>query len=500
MIPQTARHRLVFSLVIANTVFSTPVLAQSPGSQPHFQSSNRRIQSSPQRKLEAAKDYVPDILLVSVNQNADKGEVSDAIKDLHGTVLETIGSGALTTIVLQTEKGALEETEKKLAKDTEHFGAFQRNTLASAHLDLRGAPNDPYFSAQWHLAALEVPEAWSYTIAERIPIAVLDTGVQATNVDLAGKVYKGFDTFPNSGYTTGNTDIGKTSHGTVVATAAAATTNNKKLTAAPASDAYIFPVRIANADARTSEAAILKGIEHCINNRIRICNISYGADDIKSSFANPKAHPVLHEWLKYYHDRCDGLIFMSAGNSGQYDSSPRNSYLIVVSAVAKGNKLASFSNWGTPVWFAAPGVDITVSDKNGRVANVNGTSLSAPLLAGVAAMFWAKAPNLPNTTIEKMLIASCGGRNIVGDTWNTEMGFGVPSAGWCLKNLAKYNRGVGDTETLAEDLEHKAPVYDGPVFEIEPVAPSQIAEDDTQGTKPIKKTPANKPTFGPENN
>lgn len=75
----------------------------------------------------------------------------------------------------------------------------------------------------------------------------------------------------------------------------------------------------------------------------------------------------------------------------------------------------------------------------------------------------------------------------MGGNWNTEMGYGVPSAAHCLKNLARYNRGIGGDEGDGDGPERKPPVYEGPAFEIEPVDSTSASEADTSKMAPLSR-------------
>ncbi len=372
----------------------------------------------------------PEILLVMPNSKAEPNETAAILKEAHVTIIGTIGQGDMTCLLLQTKKGEFEETEKKLTGDNKHFTAVQRNFISQNHGFSRlgpPIPNDPYFGSQWHLAAMNIATAWNTSTGRGATLGVADTGCQGSNPDLQGKTFAGFDVI--SGTARGNVDVSPTlSHGTLVATTAAATTANKLLTASPARDAYIYPIRIADANGSTDDSKMIGAILNAGTHGIRVLNISYGVTNTRYSLANAQYHPVLHAYLKWYHDQRNGLTFFSAGNSAQRDASPRVPYLIMVSAINAGYKLASFSNYGSPIWFTAPGQDIYASNLNGRVAKVDGTSFASPLVASIATMVISHKPGLTNTQVEQILIRSCG-----KPSWNQAYGYGMPDAAIAVK-------------------------------------------------------------------
>lgn len=365
-----------------------------------------------------------DILLVMPAGGADDDDIKDVLKEVHGTVVGTIGEGPLTVLKVKVEKGKLLETEQKLTKD-KNFCSVQRNFKFKVKAAGAAPVNDPYFANEWHLGAVNVVKAWQVNQGSGNVIGVLDTGCSLSNQDLAGKTYAGYDAITRRD---GQRDV--MGHGTMVATTAAARTNNRFATAAPAMNSYIYPVRIGTADGEVSEEAILQAIFRCGQMGVKIINISANADP-PFSFSNRSVHPTLHNYLRWFHDSKGGLVFASAGNDGSFDRSPAVPYLIVVSAIGTNYSLAKFSTYGNPVWFTAPGVSIFCSDPNGRVVSVSGSSFSAPIAAAVAALVWGANPGLRNTDVERILINTC---YKAGTAYRTSWyGYGMPNAERAIK-------------------------------------------------------------------
>lgn len=169
-------------------------------------------------------------------------------------------------------------------------------------------------------------------------------------------------------------------------------------------------------------------------------------------------------------------------------TSPRSHYLMVVTAMSQRYQLASFSNWGDPVWFTAPGVDIYCTDKDGQAACVNGTSFASPLLAGIAAMILEKAPGMTSQQVEALMIKSCAGKG-----WNTEFGYGLPRADLCMSYLKAYSRGTGEDEPQETVSQ---PIYEGTSFELEKAEPSDANSENTDKKfVPPPAPPPDEPSF-----
>jgi thermitase len=395
-------------------------------------------------------NFQPNILLVMPNANADNDEVNDVLKEAHGKLVGTMGEGRLKCLIYETEKGKLEETEKKFTKD-KNFRCVSRNYQFKAQM----IPNDPQFASQWHLGAINAPRAWDITTGGGTKIAVFDSGCQASVADLNGKTLKGYDATTFGARLTvlggpgllgdllgglggalsdgAQTDV--QGHGTLVATTAAARANNSINTAGVAPGATVYPVQIAGSNGMTDDIAIMAGLLNMMASGNRIVNISYGAPP-PIGFTNPFLHAPLHIYMQEYHDLKGGLIFLSSGNDGMFDPNPPVPYLNTVSAIDNSLSLADFSNWGTSVKFTAPGKGIVCTARNGAVRNVQGTSFSAPIVASIAALIWNANPGLPNVWVEHILKASC--IKAGGAMWTPYYGYGMPDA----EKAVKMARGI----------------------------------------------------------
>lgn len=394
-----------------------------------------------------APTWQDDILLVMPDMKADKDEVNEALQDVHGTVVATLGDARLKMLVVKCEKGQFARTEEKLTKDKKHFKAIGRNYRFAANV----VPNDPQFPNSWHLTAMNCPKAWD-TSKGGAKIAVLDSGCQAAVADLSGKVEKGFDAntpaakalgaiLMASGSLPGVTDLAgaiaaeassgantdQNGHGTWVASAAVAAMNNNAVTAGIAPNSTVYPIRIADAayggTAMTDDLSVACAMFKVFTSGARIVNLSYGGPYY--GFHNPAIHAPLHQIFSEFYYARQGLIFLSAGNDAIFDGTPNCPYINMVSAIDSSGTLANFSNYGTMVDFTAPGKGIVVSDVNGSDKTVDGTSFSSPIVAGVAALILSKNPLLPNVAVEQILRKSC-----VNSTpgWNPYFGWGMPDA------------------------------------------------------------------------
>ena len=434
---------ITMSLAMSLSAIAAPVLADN-------EAKLKLPVGKVKRTAAPVYDCSPDLLLIMPNASAENDEVEDILKEEKGTLVGTMGEGKLKCLIYRTEKNHLAETEKKLMKDKNHFKYVSRNYKFKAAI----VPNDPRFTSEWHLGAINAPRAWDTTMGNSTKVAIFDTGCQATIADLAGKTQKGYDATTVGARLTvlggpgpigdilgglggalsngAQTDV--QGHGTLVATTACATANNNVNTAGVAPGATVYPVQIAGENGMTDDIAIMAGLLNMMASGNRIVNISYAAPP-PVGFTNAFLHAPLHVYFQTFHDMEGGLIFLSSGNDGMFDPNPPMPYLNVVSAIDPSLKLTSFSNWGLPVTFTGPGQGIVCTARDGSVKSVNGTSFSSPIVASIAALVWNANPALPNFAVESILKASCFKAGSA--PWTPYYGFGMPDASKAVK-MAKF--------------------------------------------------------------
>lgn len=380
---------------------------------------NKRV-AAPAKPLYGPRAVSNQLLIMPAKGGQE--DLQDSLREYGGDVIETIGSGSMTVWVVKFDsQNEFLQAERKLVND-KNVRSMQRNILYKTNAV---SMNDQYFPNQWYLTALNVVPAWNISRGSKNIIGIIDSGVNRSIKDLLGKTYKGIDTVEDK-----NSQVDVEGHGTMVATTAAANGNNFVGTVGPALSSVVFPVRVGFPSGEVSVEAIIKGIEQCGNRNIKLINLSSNADP-PYTFSHQRFNPVVHEWLKWYHDEKGGLVFNSAGNAAHQDVSVIKPYLIVVSALDQNYNLADFSTFGDCLWFTAPGDNITCTNREEQVVSVAGTSFSSPLACSIAALIWGAKPRLTNLDVEKILVATC---TTAGDKrWTRWFGFGLPNAEEAMK-------------------------------------------------------------------
>lgn len=272
-------------------------------------------------------------------------------------------------------------------------------------------PNDPRYTYAWHLPRLECPAAWALTTGSPgVIIAVLDTGCDPLHSDLAGKYVSGWNFYDNN---SDSSDV--YGHGTSVAGVAGAATNNGNGVASIAWGSKIMPIRISAPDGSGSFSAMANGLTWAADRGARVANISYSVSD----------SATVRSAAQYFLNR-GGVVTVSAGNNGAVSSSPDNPYVLTVSATDQNDLIASWSNRGSNIDLAAPGVNIYTTSRGGSYGAGVGTSFSAPVVAGIAALVISANPGLTGAQVQDILKQSANDLGTAG--WDSLYGWGRVNA------------------------------------------------------------------------
>ncbi len=237
-------------------------------------------------------------------------------------------------------------------------------------------------------------------------------------------------------------------HGTHVAGIIAAQRNNGIGMDGVANNVKILVVRsVSNGDEYDKDVAL--GIRYAVDNGAKVLNTSFG------KYYSP--HPDwVYDAIKYAASK-DVLIVNAAGNDGldldtvnvypndQIDNGSEiaDSFLTVGALNYKygGELVADFSNYGkTNVDVFAPGVKIWATTPLNTYEFLQGTSMAAPEVAGVAAMIRSYYPNLSAKQVKQILMDSGLSTNtkvvLGGEASNTESFTNISKSG---KMVNMYN-------------------------------------------------------------
>jgi hypothetical protein len=152
-----------------------------------------------------------------------------------------------------------------------------------------------------------------------------------------------------------------------------------------APDAKIMPIRVQNAEGDGWSFILAEAVQHATDNGTHVINLSLEVP----------CYSQVMEWAVNYATERGVVVVAAAGNENQPSVGYPAGYAGVVSTAAVDNSdtKASFTNYGDAVTVSAPGVDIYSAYGNGLFAWWSGTSQSAPIAAGQAALIVGERPS-----------------------------------------------------------------------------------------------------------
>lgn len=281
-------------------------------------------------------------------------------------------------------------------------------------------------------ADIDAPEAWSYLKAlskikpKETIVAVFDSGVDWQHPDLQGRMWVNRREIPGNridddmngfiddihGYDFGDNDpdpMDTNGHGTHVAGIIAASQNNQIGIAGINPHARIMAIKITDRNNRfIPEAKIAKAISYAVSMGATIANHSWGANKPKDASV-----AILEKAVKAAGKRGMLSIFAGANDTINNDFDPfwpanisTAETISVASSTAK-DTISGFSNYGeTLIQIAAPGSDIlsTYPRSLGEYKRLDGTSMAAPMVAGVASLVKSVYPKLRPAQIRTRIL------------------------------------------------------------------------------------------------
>jgi subtilisin family serine protease len=222
---------------------------------------------------------------------------------------------------------------------------------------------------------------------------VIDSGINPTHTDFAGRVAGGF--FINYGDGTGTSDCN--GHGTHVSGTLGGTKYGV------AKSVTLVPVKVFSCAGDSRDSYILQGINWIVNDHVAgqpaVVNMSLGGT--ASSAVDAGVMSMINDGI---------TVVVAAGNSGQNSCSfspARVAAAITVGATDIADRVAIYSNYGPCNDLFAPGSSITSAAFNSTTGSAikSGTSMASPHVAGAAALLLEQLPSASPAQVESSLLA-----------------------------------------------------------------------------------------------
>ena len=242
--------------------------------------------------------------------------------------------------------------------DSSSYGSSPQTTYS---------PDDSYLAERWGVSKIEAPQAWQITRGDQsIIVAVLDTGINKDNLDLADRVVAEVN------FTNSPTSDDLYGHGTHMAGTIAAI----------APECRLMNVKVADDAGRCEPSVVARGIIWAVDHGAKVINISL------SMIASPNlVEAVNYAWSQ------GAILIAAAGNKGGSEPSYPAYYVncLAVAGTNANNSLALLSSYGDWVDVAAPGFNIYSELPQNQYGYKTGTSAAGAHVSGVAALVFSVA-------------------------------------------------------------------------------------------------------------
>lgn len=331
--------------------------------------------------------YVAGELIVTYEESIPEAPVERVTEEVESTVEDSLPAvdAQLLGFPEVKREGSREEREETLEdkkRELEQDPAVEAvdyNYLK----ELEANPNDPLFGRQWHLRSIAAPVAWNRENGDSATrIAVIDSGVDLDHPDFAGGKIEG--RINTTGDRGGPNDANDTNgHGTHVAGIASAATNNNRGVAGTCPDCSLLIARAESRSGAITDASVIAAVNWATANNADVINMSYSAES--PSTAERNALNLASN---------DGITLVAAAgnqdnNRPRYPAAYGN--VISVSATTRQETRADYSNFGSTIDVSAPGGSSgqgnpVYSTLPGGYGNKSGTSMSSPVVAGIAGL------------------------------------------------------------------------------------------------------------------
>ncbi|KNY27954.1 S8 family serine peptidase [Pseudobacteroides cellulosolvens] len=358
-----------------------------------------------QDHIDDSKAMVADHVIVKFKPYESEEELKHLVNQFKGRIRRKLDLSSNTYLVSYTGYSNFNELNRIT-------GLLNKQSIVEYAGQTEGTPNSD----------INAPEAWNITKGSRdVTVAVIDSGVDYTHVDLKENMWKNPGEVPDNGidddangyvddvygwdFANNDSDpMDDNKHGTHCAGIIGAAANNGYGIAGVNWNVSIAALKFLDSDGFVALSDAAQAINYAVKMNIPITSNSWGGGGNA---------PILEEAFKYASDN-GVLSVVSAGNSGRnvdvyphYPAAYTYPGIISVAATDHNDNPAQFSNYGkSTIDLAAPGVSIYSTIPGNQYAFMNGTSMAAPYVTGAAALIKSYDKSLTGLDIKNLIMSS----------------------------------------------------------------------------------------------
>lgn len=275
----------------------------------------------------------------------------------------------------------------------------QSNNLFGKY-DPKAGTNDTYFNYQRtsEYNRVGIESVWqNKTRLCDTPITVIDSGADTKNSEIADSInVKDSYNFYEKKAALNPQHF----HGTFVTSVISAKANNKNATAGTCWRANITELQVTNPQGSATTSDLVAAMNNTANrtpanSKTSITNISMSILDALSLGVNSASGKPFADAIKAMASK-NILVVVAAGNSSRINgdaSIPKTLTNAIFVGATNPDGLASFSNYAGAASLYAPGQDLYGASLNNQTVKASGTSFSAPLVSGIAALYLQVNPS-----------------------------------------------------------------------------------------------------------
>jgi subtilisin family serine protease len=322
-------------------------------------------------------------------------------------------------------------------------------------------PDDPQIGQQWAINKIEARGGWDVSQGDsNVVVGIADTGVDWDHPDLADDIwlntaevngmtgfdddgngyiddYRGWDWVHGVNGAPGEDDMDPDNnpmdfdgHGTHCSGVSAAVTDNGVGIAGVSFNCRVMPLRVGWQDPsgqgfiRMDFAA--QAFYYATNNGARSINCSWGSSNSGGLGS-----------ATTYATNNGVIVVSSAGNSNNQNPSYLGGRpdVVAVASTDQNDFKSSFSNYGTWVDISAPGTAIYSTYFDDAYSILDGTSMAAPHVVGLAALIWASEPGLTDLEVITRILSTADNIDSLNPNYSGLLGAGRINAYAALASI-----------------------------------------------------------------